>query len=265
MDLSLTKIGNENMHLHDSGIESRMQIVFIPGLMSASAWRYQLNYFSEDYRSITFRPTISNRNYKGHRDCLEQILQQESMNNVVLVGANYSNSLAQEFEEKSNVSATVLVGAKEKMKKGIPKDVYNIFTSEKFPCKLFKKLFLPSMRFENVKEFCNEVKFLEFEDFKSFRSNFGIRPPEKESMIIHPESDFFSDQDFSKSMMARASVTKLQSGSFGFYEKPQEFNKILHDFLVKIERKAIKEKIEEEREKNKTLAEFEEKKVEVRK
>ena len=261
MDFSLTRIGNENMRIHDSGKESRIQLVFVPGVFSGDAWRYQINYFSEDYRTVTFRPTVSNRDFEGHREALKQILEQEEMNNVVLIGSNYNNSLVQSFEPHEDVSATVLVGAKKKMKKQIPENLYRSFTSRKFPCKLFKKVFMSSVRYRDVKEFWKDVEFLEAEDFRSFSEKFGTRRPEKSCMIVHGERDFFSDRSYAKSLMSSASVTQVDAGSFSFYEKPQEFNKMLHDFLLKMERKAIKEKIEEEQEKNKTLADFQNRKL----
>jgi len=249
------------MHLHDSETQSRLQLVFVPGVFSGEIWKYQLNYFSEDYRTVTFRPTVSNRDFEGHRNALKQILDQDEMKNVILIGSNYSNSLVQSFEAREDVMATVLVGAKKKMKKGVPKEVYKGFTSKLFPCKLAKKFFLPSLQYKEVKDFCSSVEKLEFDDFRSFRQRFGTRKPEKDCMIVHGEKDFFSNRDYAESLMTSASVTQVDAGSFSFYEKPQEFNKMLHDFLIKMERKAIKEKIEEEQEKNKTLAEFENRKL----
>lgn len=244
------------MHLYDSEIESRIQLVFVPGVFSAEAWKYQVNYFSEDYRTVTYQPTVSNRGFEGHRKALKQIINQDEMDNIVLIGANYSNSLVQGFEAHESVSATVVGGARKKLKKGIPKEVYQGLTSGVFPVKLFKKLFMKSMRYKEVRSFCKDVSFLDFNDFKSFQERFGVRKPEKACMIVHGTRDIFSDRGYAKSLMSSASVSEVESGVFSFYEKPQEFNKILNDFLIKIERKAIKEKIEEEKENNKTLVDF---------
>lgn len=251
------------MHLYDSEKDSRLQLIFTPGIFSAEAWKYQLNYFSQEYRTISFQPTVSNRDFEGHREALKQILDQEEIENAVLIGGNYSNSLIQGFEAREDVKATVIVGVKKKLKKGIPREVYKTLTSGYFPTKLVKKLFLPSLQYRDARSFCRDVDCLSFENFQSFQERFGVRKPEKECLIVHSEKDFFSDREYARKLMSSASVSVLDSGSFSFYEKPQEFNKVLNDFLLKIERKAVKEKIEETKDMNRTLEEFEEKLLKV--
>lgn len=253
------------MHLHDSGKESRLQLVFVPGAFSPEAWKYQLNYFSKDRRTISFRPTVSNRSFSGHREALKEVLDQEEVDNAVLVGSSFSASLVQGFEVREDVAATVLVGARKKLKKDIPGNVYRVFTSDRFPPKLCKKMFFPSVRYREVRDFCREVDFLEPGDFKSFQERFGVREPEKECLIVHGEKDFFSDRDYVRKLRSHASVTVVETGSFSFYEKPQEFNKTLNDFLLKIERKKAREEIEKTQEQNRTLEEFEKRMAKVRK
>jgi hypothetical protein len=143
------------------------------------------------------------------------------------------------------------------MKKSVPKEVYRLCTSNWFPSKLAKKFFLPSMKYEDVTSFCSNVDFVGLKDFKSFSDRFGVRRPEKECMIVHGRNDFFSSRSYAQDLMSSAFVTEIDAGSFGFYEKPQEFNKMLHDFLIKMERKILKEEVEEKEDRNKTLKEFE--------
>jgi pimeloyl-ACP methyl ester carboxylesterase len=261
MEYSLTRVNNSNMHLYDSEEDSRVQLIFVPGVFSPEAWKYQLNYFSEDYRTISFRPTVSNRDFEGHRDALKQILDQEEIDKAVLVGANYTNPLVQSFEAREDVLATVVTGARKKMKKKVPEEVYRGLTSGYFPVKLAKKFFFPSMKYREVREFCSEVEFIDYSDFRSFQERFGVRKPEKECMIVHGENDFASDREYCKDLMSSASVVVLDSGSFSFYEKPQEFNKMVNDFLLKIKRKAVQEEIEETKDKNRTLEEFEDRRM----
>ncbi len=245
------------MHLKDSGGSSRVQLVFVPGLSSMEAWKYQLNYFSKDIRTISFSPTVSNRDFEGHRMALKQILD-EKVENGVLVGSSFSNPLVQGFEAREDVAGTVLIGAERKLKKDIPKGVYQAFTSERFPVKLSKKFFFPSMNYRQVRDFCRKVEFLDWEDFRSFQEKFGVRKPEKESLVVHGKKDYFSNEEYVRELMPSASVSMMEAGLFSFYEKPQEFNKTLSDFLLKIKSKALKEKIEEKKEDNRTLEEFEE-------
>jgi hypothetical protein len=115
---------------------------------------------------------------------------------------------------------------------------------------------MPSLSYEQVKEFKDGIEFVDSGDFEGFQKRFGVRKPEKECLIVHSDRDFFSDRVYAQSLMSSASVSELDAGVFGFFEKPQAFNKILHDFLLKIERKAVKESIELEKEKNRDLSEF---------
>lgn len=260
----VTRVGEENLHLTDSREKSRLQLIFVSGVFSPEIWRYQKNYFGEEYRTISFWPTVSKRDYEGNREALKQILGQENIDNAVLVGSNFSNSLVQGFEAREDVAATVLVGAKRKLKKGIPKEIYRLLTSRKFPVKLSKKLFFSSMDYREVRDFCDKVEFTGFEEFKTFQKKFGVRRPEKEALIVHGRKDPFSSEEYAKKLMPSASVSVLESGMFSFYEKPQEFNKTMKDFLLKIERKALKQEIEEAKERNKTLEEFEERLAKVK-
>jgi pimeloyl-ACP methyl ester carboxylesterase len=261
MEFSLTRVGDSNMHLYDSEEESRVQMIFVPGVFSPEAWKFQVNYFSQDYRTISFSPTLSNRDFEGHREALKQILDQEDIDRAVLIGANYSSPLIQGFEAREDVAATVVVGAKKKMKKGIPEEIYRGLTSKYFPTKLVKKFFFPSMRYREVRNFCSDVDFLNWDNFQSFQEKFGVRKPEKECMVVHGRSDFFSSREYCKDLMSSASVMVLDTGPFSFYEKPQEFNKTLNDFLLKIERKAMQEEIEESKDRNRTLEEFEDRRM----
>ncbi|MFB6100479.1 MAG: alpha/beta fold hydrolase [Candidatus Nanohalobium sp.] len=260
----VTRVGEENMHLRDSEKDSRLQLIFVPGIFSPEAWKYQMNYFSEDYRAISFWPTLSNRDLEGHRKALKNILDQKDVDNAVLIGANFTNPVIQGFEAREDVAGTVLVGAKRKLKKGVPKEVYQALTSKKFPVKLSKKLFFSSMRYREVRNFCRDTEFIGFDDFKTFQKRFGVRQPEKEALIVHGKNDFFSDEGYARELMSSASVSVLDAGIFSFYEKPQEFNKTLNDFLLKIKRKAVQERIEETKERNRTLEEFEKKLAKVK-
>jgi hypothetical protein len=263
MELSLTNVGSENMHVYDSEKDSRIQLVFIPGVFSPQAWKYQIKYFSEEYRAITFRPTVSNRGYEGHKKCLKQILEREEFDRTILIGANYTNPLIQSFEDRENVEATVMVGAKKQFKKEIPKELYKTLTSQYFPNKISKKLLFSSMNYRDAKEFMCENEYLKFKDFQTFQQKYGLKSPGKSCLVVHGERDWLSDKEYIQELRRMASVTVMDAGPFSFYEKPQEFNKTLKDFLIKLERKAIQKNINQKKEENKTLEEFEKKLAKV--
>lgn len=258
MEFSTRNIDGQRISIYDSGKDSKIQLIFLPGVYSAEAWKFQTRYFSQNHRVITYKPIDSN-SLEEQKYCLKTLLEKKGLENVVLIAANYSNPLAQEFEDRENVTGTVLVGAKEETKIKISKTLYNTITSGYFPEKLVKKLFFPSMDYREVKSFCNTVKFVDFEHFRSFRKVFTVRRPENDCMIVHGKRDFFSSEEYARSLMNAASVSLMDTGSFSFFEKPQEFNKTLNDFILKLERKAEDKEVEETRRMNRTLVDFEKK------
>lgn len=261
MEFSLRRVGDENIYYYDSGQESSLQLVFIPGGFNPELWRHQLRYFSKKYRTISFQPKKDERDFQGEKKALEKVLEQEEVDNVVLISNVFGNPLAQEFESHENVISTVLTGALRGDTQIVSKSFYRLFN--KFivgkPKLLRKFLFSEDTKYKIVKEFSEEAEIPEYSDFMSFAKRYSVSPPAKNSMIIYSEDDPLSSIPFS----AKTDKTSLsyikRAGTFSFYEKPQEYNKALHDFLTRLEDLVEEEEIAKARKKNRSLFEFESK------
>jgi hypothetical protein len=134
--------------------------------------------------------------------------------------------------------------------------IYRISSSSP---KLAKKVFFSDRtEYRVVKEFLSELEDPDAADLRTFIDNYRVSRPEKKSLVVHPESDRFSDQDFGRELNPMASMSVLKnSGTFCFYEKPQEYNKALHDFLQVLHEDLKEEEILEMRQQNRSLLEYE--------
>lgn len=259
MDFSLRRIGDENIYYHDSKRESSLNLIFLPGGFNPQLWKHQLRYFSKKYRTISFRPTQSGRGFEGEKEALENILEQEDIENVVLVSNVFGNPLAQEFESHEKVISTVLTGALRGDARIISKSFYRIFEHfiSKKPKLIRKLLFSDETNYEIVDEFSKELEAPDYSVLMSFAERYSVSPPKKNSMIIYAENDPLSSIPFS-AKTAKTSLSYIKrAGTFSYYEKPQEYNKAIHDFLTRLEDVVEEEEIAEAKKKNRSLLEFE--------
>jgi hypothetical protein len=74
-------------------------------------------------------------------------------------------------------------------------------------------------------------------------------------MIIHAKKDRFSDRDCARTVEG-ANLSIIDAGTFSFYEKPQEYNKALHDFLTTVERLVKEREVYKAAAENRSLKEF---------
>lgn len=268
MEFSLKRVGEMNLHYFQSSADSSIQLIFTPGMLGPQVWKHQLRYFSKRFDTIAYSPTVSNRGFDDQMKALETVLSQDHIENAVLIGHGPGNTLIQAFEENEEVVGTVLTGVKDDYKP-IPKELYSL--GMKVGCmqpKLVKKAFFCGITdYSVVKEFTEDVEPLNYEDYRSFVENHRIRTPVKQSMIIHSKDDKFSDRECARSIEG-ANLSIIDSGSFSFYEKPQEYNKALHDFLVGVERLVEEREVYKAASENRSLKEFEDsdddRKVKVR-
>jgi len=257
MDFSPKSLGDQKVQYFDSETDSEIQIVFVPGILNSNVWKHQIKYFSKNYRTITFER--ESKNYEDQKEILKSILSNRNLDNTVLVSSNFGNSLSQEFEDREDVVATVLTS----LSKNCPdlsENKYSIFRlSVLNKPKIAQKIFFSEKTdYRIAKEFVNDLEIPDYKQISSFLENYGIRSSIKNSLVIHPDEDGFSSKDLSCSMKPEAKISLIQSaGSFSFYEKPEEYNKAVHDFLKKLEEFVESRKVRKTREKNYSLSEFE--------
>lgn len=259
MDFSLRRVGQENLHYYESEQDSNIQLVFISGGFNPAIWKHQIKYFSRKYRTISFQPTQSFRDLEGERSALENILEQDNLTDVVLISNFWGNSLAQEFEDHETVRATVFTGANRDLELR-KRSLYNIFwnfgTSK--PKLLKKALFSDKTDYKVVKEFAQDFEVPSYSNIQSFQRNYRMERPSTPSLVIHADRDERSSIEFARELGENASISIIErAGIFSFYEKPQEYNKALNDFLSQVEDAVEEKELMETRNKNRSLFEFE--------
>lgn len=262
MKLSLRRIGNENMYYQESDKESDVTLVFISGGLTPKVWKHQYKYFSKRFKTVVYQPTVSFRDYEGEKSALKEVIQKSDLENIVLISHVFGNSLAQEFESMDKVVSTVLTCPVRRFKRKIPRRIFDTgWKVSKLNPKIAAKLsFGKDYRYTVVKDFLDTLEKPDYLDFISFIDNHIVRRPSKDSLVLHSKDSRFSTLDFCKELKPNVSVSILESvGDFPFFEKPQDYNKALIDFLNDIERNIADEDLVEKKESHHSLKKFEKK------
>jgi hypothetical protein len=260
MEFSLRKINDAQMKQFESDVESSIQIVFTPSGFNPELWKNQLRYFSRKYRTTSFRPMKSQRGYEGEFDCLKNLLDSEKYNNTVVVSHNLGNSLTRKIESHESVVATVNTGLFRDKIKTPPRLFYR--GSWKALCsapKLTRKLFFSDLtEYGVVRSFSRTLEKPDYRHIKSFIENYRMEKPVKNSLIIHASKDRFSSLEHARSFRPSADISVIENaGSFCFWEKPQEFNKALNDYLRNLEDFVEGRELVRLKKKNRSLRDFE--------
>lgn len=264
MDISLRRVGSQNLYYTESETESAVQLIFTPGSFNPEIWKQQYRYFSKKYNTIVFEPTRNNKHVEGEKQALKNILDQDSIENAVLISNIVSNSLIQSFEDREDVVATFMTG-NPSTKDLPPRSLYKLFWALNLrkPKLLRKSFFSTHTDYKVLKEFTQDVKPPSFRDLKSFIDSYGLRQSLKSSKTVYAEEDKFSSLEKVRSIQEDRSISVIErAGTFSFYEKPQEYNKALNDFLTGIEEQVRDNKVFEARQNNRSLFEFEKKRKE---
>ncbi|MFB6213844.1 MAG: alpha/beta fold hydrolase [Candidatus Nanohaloarchaea archaeon] len=258
MDFSVETFGSQKTRYYESETDSSLQLVFLPGVFDSSIWSHQTNYFSQNFRTVTYE-CMESRDYSDQMSLMEELLEQDHIDNAVLVSQGLGNRLARELEYREEVVATVMTGARDHSM-GLPRQLYSLLTKAfKREPKIFKKLFFSSLtEYQVVKQFLEDVECPEYSEYSSFRNGFRVRKPVKNALVIHAQSDPFSSLETARELKPGVSISVIRgAGTFSFYEKPQEYNKAVLDFLSTLEGFVERRKVSKTREKNRSLKEFE--------
>lgn len=258
MDFYPKTFGDYKVQYFDSEEDSEIQIVFIPGLFNSEVWKHQVKYFSKNYRTIIFER--ESKSYEEQKEIVKSILRNKNIDNAVLISAGPGNALSQEFEDREDVVATVLTSVAENYPE-ITKNKYSLLKHTAFrkPKLAHKLFFSDKTKYKIVKDLVNDFELPEYEHLQSFLTNHNIEGSLKNSLVIHPEEDNLSSKEKACSLKPEAQVSIIQSaGPFSFYEKPEEYNKAVHDFLKRLDDFVESKKVRKTREKNYSLSQFEE-------
>lgn len=258
MDFPIKRVGSVNMHLYESDTDSDLTLVFLPGGLNPEIWQKQFRYFSKDYNVVSFTPTVSNKGFEGERECVENILGRDDLDNVILVGNQFCQSMVEEFSSWDNVVASVVTGVTDF-------EDFGLLERKKFELgsyfglrkpKIFKEIFFSSfVDYEDVKDFVSLIDIESFEELRSFYSNSNI-DLEGECLVMYFEKDNFSSFEVARSLESCGMVFIECAGFFGFWEKPEEFNKALVDFILKVKDLKVGRDWEKIKSENKSLKDY---------
>ncbi len=261
MQLSLRRIGDQNLYYKESDTESSLQLVFLPGGFNAKLWKNQVRYFSKKYNTVVFEPLEKKKSFEGEKEALRAVLNQDHLENVVLISNIFSNSLLSHFEHRKNIKAVCMSGNLSKTK--LPhKSVYKFIcsTNTKKPKLLKKTFFSEHTNYSVLKQFAGDVEVPSYEYIESFFQNIDPKRIDKPSITVYSSEDRLSSLKSVREVEDDVSIRVLERcGTFSFYEKPQEYNKVLNDFLTKIDQDLEEKRVFEAQEKNHSLFEFEKK------
>lgn len=239
MDFSVNRTEDNCYRKVESKVDSKTQLVFVSGLFNGEVWKQQYNYFARNHKTLVLDCLKGGRSYDKQKEMISQVLnKRDDLDDVVLISHGLGNSLIQDLESKESVVATVMTGVMERPYKTYSNRFYRGFTYFiKREPKIFKKLFFSELTDYRVcKDFVKNAEFPSFNEIESFINNYSMRTPVKKSMIIHPENDKWASKDYSRKLTPKASVSIIKdSGPYCFYEKPQEYNKAVRDFLERLE------------------------------
>ncbi|MFB6245724.1 MAG: alpha/beta fold hydrolase [Candidatus Nanohaloarchaea archaeon] len=249
-----------DIKLHDSGGDSRIELLFVPGFGGPVTWKHQLKYFSDCFRTLTFR--TEKRDLESQTEAARKILNRKNLENVVLVASDVGNFVVREHGRRENVSANILTG----FTGDIPETGeyrYRITAKAlKRKPKLAKKvLFSQNTDYSVARDLCEDLEPMQFEELESYREA-DLRPL-KNALYIRGRDDRFSSDSDRRSLEPDVSFRKLSGGSLCFYEKPEEFNKAVYDFVQRLADFMESREIRERRENNRSLDEYRQSSLEV--
>jgi len=229
-----------------------IELVFVSGLIDPVVWKHQEKYFSRNCE-VTL---IGGGSFEELKSELKNTL--ENTQNAVVVGAELGNHVVQSMESHDNVMSTVVTGPFDQ-KPFLGEYAFRFWNKTVEQPKFCRKAFFNSKtRYNVVKEMSFLLRDLDFEDYKTFLGR-ELRVPMKNSLIIYNQSCRFSTMGGVEDLKPNSEIALLNAGVFSFFEKPQEYNKALHDYLLGkrefVERREVVKNAAE----NRSLKDFEDK------
>ena len=228
-----------------------IELVFVSGILDSEIWKHQKKYFDRCSRV----ETTGGENYRDLRkDVLDGL---DSCDNAVVVGAEMGNYVVQSVEDHDSVVSTVLTGPFDRPPFVGEKSYRYGRRILKHP-KLARKFLFSESEYRIVKEFLHLSDFPDFETYRSFIGK-SLRVPVKNSLTIYNQKCNFSTMGAVEDLRPNSETALLDAGSFSFFEKPQEYNKALNDYLLGrkdiLERRRLVKSASE----NRSLKDFEDK------
>lgn len=229
-----------------------VDLVFVSGVASAEVWKHQERYFERTNNVETF----GGLNYEDLRSEVEGFLDESE--NAVVIGSEFGNRIVQGVEDHESVASTVLTGPHDSIPGLERRKLRWAMKAIKKP-KIMQKTFFDG-DYRVARDFLEDARPFSPEVFDSFRGK-GIGVPVKSSLVVYGKNCRFSTREKVEELGSNADVAYIDSGSFPFYEKPQEFNKALRDFLVGMSDLLEKRELVKAANRNRSLKDYQELKV----
>ncbi len=202
-----------------------IQLIFVSGMLDPEIWKHQEKYFSRSCRI----ETVGGQNFNSLCEELEDML--DNCDNAVVVGAEKGNHAVKALEGHESVMSTVFTGLFEALPEIKDERKYKLIRRSLSKPKIFKKAFFKDKTdYRLVKEFTRSFKIPSYDLYQTY-SDLSLDVPLKNSLVIYNQDCRFSSMDKVESLKSNSQIALLDAGTFSFYEKPQEFNKALHDYL----------------------------------
>ncbi len=265
--LSINKVG---IKVYDSGLKrsygEKPVLIFLHGSPGQiSNWKYQINYFKNHYRVLA----LDQRGY-GESDKpvevslndylmdLKGVMEERGVKqrNTVLIGHSFGGMVAQSYASENRVLGLVLIGSLSRFKPDfidkviwyLPTSLWRrtLFTENFLTRKLYRKIYFsdetPSEVFE---EFLNDNKeyleslpshvFRYLRYFRDYNAASVLPRIETPTLIIVGEEDRVTPPRESERIHGLIPNSKLvivkKAGHLVLYEKAQEINMLIHDFI----------------------------------
>jgi len=269
-DTIFLDVNGVKLRVYDSSREKQydeaITLVFLHGSPGQiSNWKYQLRYFKEYYRVIAFdqrgygmssKPRVVS--IDDYLSDLDELLNRLNVNakDTVLLGHSFGGMIAQIYAAHHNVKGLVLIGSLVKLKASlIDKFIWNtppllwrklLFTDNPLTRRLYRKLFFSSKTsaeifrefMEDNRQYIESLPGYVFQYEKYFRDYDATSILPKIScpaLIIVGREDKVTPVEQSQQIHKLIPNSKLiiidDAGHLVLYEKPNELNKIIHDFI----------------------------------
>lgn len=272
----LLKIDDIKLNVYDSAekckYEEPVTLVFLhgfPGQMSN--WKYQVGFFEQKYRTIVYdqrgfgksdKPLkVSFENYLSD---LDAVLEKKGVKveNTIIVGHSFGAMVAQSYASRRNVMGLVLIGSLRIMKPDItdyiiwytPSFIWKkiFFTENILTRKMYRNLmFSPKTPDKVFEEFVRDNReYLEtlpphvyryskyLVHYDTSKDLGKIKAP---TLVIVGEHDKVTppkeNMEIAKLIPNSKIIVIKNAGHLVLYEKPEELNKRIQEFIEEISRK----------------------------
>lgn len=234
----LAELSEENGVL-GSGKSSDVSLIFVPGAFNTCIWKHQLSYFARGREVYSFTEEIES--VEAQREEVKHLIE-SSDSDFIIVTHFLSFKAVEGLERRENVRKVVLSGNPGSELRSYVFD--SVLSLSLKHAKLAKTLlFHEATRYSVAKEFVESVELES--DVGSWLSDFEI-----DDRVLRVQGDGGEG-----AVIERTAV-------FPFFEKPQEFNKVLSDLVLQIQRLVKEQRIEAKQNRNKTLEDFKLRRVE---